>query len=105
MLFTLMVGTVFTILLVCYFFPYFVALGLSHPRDGSIAALNLLLGWTAFGWFATLFWALKTNGKPKAGRIIFLLIILATLGYLFAYYIAISNPDVAAHFDAVVTAK
>lgn len=45
------------LLLLVYFAPSFVALFREHPRFGTIALLNLCLGWTFIGWVIVLIWA------------------------------------------------
>lgn len=42
---------------VFYFAPSIIAWRFHHPRENSITLLNLLLGWTALGWIASLIWA------------------------------------------------
>jgi hypothetical protein len=53
-LFTALVGTFFTILLMAYFFPYMIALWGGSRNLQFIAVLNLLFGWCVVGWLATL---------------------------------------------------
>ena len=43
--------------LAVYFTPTLVAFGREHYNRGAIFVLNLLLGWTLFGWVAALVWA------------------------------------------------
>jgi len=40
-----------------YPLPGWIAFRGSHEKRGAILALNLLLGWTLFGWVAALAWA------------------------------------------------
>jgi uncharacterized membrane protein YhaH (DUF805 family) len=40
-----------------YFVPTLVAFGRRHHNRAAIAVLNLLLGWTFFGWAVALVWA------------------------------------------------
>ncbi len=42
-----------------YFIPTLVALSRKHRQKGLIFVLNLLLGWSVFGWIGTLIWASK----------------------------------------------
>lgn len=46
------------LLIACYFIPTIVAFARSHKDAPAIAAINLLLGWTVFGWFMAFIWAL-----------------------------------------------
>tara|TARA_B100001029_G_scaffold19193_1_gene12757 strand:+ start:177 stop:446 length:270 start_codon:yes stop_codon:yes gene_type:complete len=47
------------ILLIIYFLPSIIAFSRKCPSVWSITALNLFLGWTLFGWVASLVWALR----------------------------------------------
>lgn len=49
---------VFCIFLIVYFLPYIVARNRRHRNAQVIFVLNLLLGWTFFGWVILLIWAL-----------------------------------------------
>jgi hypothetical protein len=40
-----------------YFVPFFIAASNNHPQKLAIFALNLLTGWTFFGWGGALVWA------------------------------------------------
>ncbi|WP_332872999.1 superinfection immunity protein [Caulobacter hibisci] len=40
-----------------YLIPFWVAAGRGHPHKTPILILNLLLGWTVFGWIGALIWA------------------------------------------------
>jgi hypothetical protein len=52
-----------------YFAPSIVASNKSHPNSLAILALNLLLGWSFFGWAGALVWALmETNTDTKESR-------------------------------------
>jgi len=42
-----------------YMMPWFVALARSHSKATGIFVLNLLTGWTFFGWVAALVWAVS----------------------------------------------
>lgn len=48
-----------------YFLPIIIALGKRKQNSVAILVLNLLAGWTFFGWVIALVWAL-TADKPKA---------------------------------------
>jgi len=45
-----------------YFIPSMVAVKRNHRSKGGIMALNLLLGWTFFGWIGALVWSLSWPG-------------------------------------------
>jgi hypothetical protein len=47
-----------------YYMPSIIAARRKHQREKSIAALNLLLGWTGVGWCAALAWAMLGAGRP-----------------------------------------
>ncbi|HVI89463.1 MAG TPA: superinfection immunity protein [Dongiaceae bacterium] len=53
-------------LLIGYFLPSVLAGHFDHPRMVQIVALNLLLGWTLFGWIAAIVWASWGNRVPSA---------------------------------------
>ena len=55
-----------TLLLAVYFTPTLVAFGRDHYNRGAIFVLNLLLGWTLFGWVAALVWACMNPGTATA---------------------------------------
>lgn len=48
---------------VFYFIPAIVAGRRSHPNALAILALNVLLGWSFFGWAGALVWALTESAK------------------------------------------
>lgn len=56
------------ILLACYFFPTFVAMGRWHRNRAAIAVLNIFLGWTGLGWVAALVWACTSDTEPARVR-------------------------------------
>ena len=41
-----------------YFMPTVVAVARSHHRRLAIAAVNVFIGWTIFGWLVAYYWAL-----------------------------------------------
>ena len=49
-----------------YFLPAIIAVRRKCRSDAAIFVFNLLLGWTVFGWFAALSWALggRIRGRP-----------------------------------------
>ncbi|MBQ4646651.1 MAG: superinfection immunity protein [Candidatus Gastranaerophilales bacterium] len=49
------------IALAIYFIPLVVAYIRKHNDILPIAILNILLGWTFFGWLASLLWALNSD--------------------------------------------
>ena len=49
-----------------YFLPSVLAGHFDHPHMVQIVALNLLLGWTLFGWIAAIAWASWGNRVPSA---------------------------------------
>lgn len=106
MLFTILVGSLFTIFLVIYFFPYMMALGLGHNNLRVLAVVNLLFGWCIVGWFFSLLWALYgsmgNKGKTNIGRIVFLLALMVIFGYLSAFAVGRLCDGVQDHFAASV---
>ena len=52
-----------------YFVPTVIAAVNRHPHLLGVALLNLLLGWTGFGWAAALLWAVvPLTNKEDAER-------------------------------------
>ncbi len=47
-----------------FMLPTIIAARTRHPWAGSVAVLNMLAGWTVFGWFAALALALAHPGIP-----------------------------------------
>lgn len=58
--------TFFLFMLSLYFLPSYVALTRAHPNAASIFGVNLLFGWTVFGWLAVLLWS--CNGSVFSPR-------------------------------------
>lgn len=54
------------IVLVVYFLPSVIAVVRDARHQPAILALNLLLGWTIFGWIAALLWAVAEARKVSA---------------------------------------
>lgn len=54
----------FAALLIAYALPALVAIFRGHRNALAIAALNVMLGWTALGWIASFVWA-WTYVEPK----------------------------------------
>lgn len=73
---SLFVGFVFVLWIVCisvlsiafYFIPTVIAKVRNHNNIMAIVALNILGGWTLFGWTAAIVWALTDNVSPKKER-------------------------------------
>lgn len=53
--------------IVLYVWPWITAARLKHNNLASIAALNILLGWSLLGWVGSLVWA-YTNNKSHTGH-------------------------------------
>ena len=52
-----------------YFIPTVIATVNRHPHQLGVVLLNLLLGWTGFGWAAALVWAVvPLTNKEDAER-------------------------------------
>ena len=47
--------------LITYFIPFLVAIGRKHRFGVAIGLLNLFLGWTVLGWFASMIWAVNKD--------------------------------------------
>ena len=45
------------LILAVYFIPWFIAHDRKHPEKGTIAFLNILLGWTGVVWVIIFLWA------------------------------------------------
>lgn len=58
-----LMGVAFAILV--YIAPTLVANDRKHPDLSSIAAVNILLGWSLIGWVVALAWALKSTGSAQ----------------------------------------
>lgn len=50
-----------------YMAPTIVAIARRVPNAGSVAAINLLLGWSLVGWAMS--WALALRSRPRAFRV------------------------------------
>jgi hypothetical protein len=50
-----------------YFLPALLAFQSRHPKDNVIFWIDLLLGWTLFGWFAAFFWVMRGNDATSDG--------------------------------------
>ncbi len=55
-----------------YFVPSIIASARNHPHQGTILAMNLLLGWTFFVWIALILWAIVERPSNKWVTIPFL---------------------------------
>jgi hypothetical protein len=110
MTFTIFAGTILALSWILYFTPYMIALGRGHRSTLAISMVNLFFGWFIVGWIGALIWSLSnpsnnqpqiiintgdnssivpsvSQPKPQGGRILFLMALLAILGYLSAYSI------------------
>jgi hypothetical protein len=47
-----------------YLLPSIRAFQAKHAKRWRILLVNLLLGWTVVGWFATLIWATRKPAQP-----------------------------------------
>lgn len=54
------------VVLFIYLLPWFVAEQRGHPNAGSIAVINIFLGWTFVGWVVAL--AMACSGIPADSR-------------------------------------
>ncbi|MBR2068877.1 MAG: superinfection immunity protein [Candidatus Gastranaerophilales bacterium] len=50
---------------VIYFIPVIVANIRRHNNFGAIVVLNVVLGWTFFGWLAALLWSLNGDVEKE----------------------------------------
>jgi hypothetical protein len=55
------------VIIVLYFTPTVIALARKHADAPAIAAVNILLGWTVFGWFTAFIWSLA-DPAGRGGR-------------------------------------
>jgi hypothetical protein len=51
-----------------YCLPAIIASSRGHRQKTSITLVNLLLGWSVFGWIAALIWACTADVDPKLQR-------------------------------------
>ncbi len=56
---------VIIVALVIYVLPSLIADNRKHYNFKAILAVNILTGWTGFGWIAALVWALTNNVRPR----------------------------------------
>jgi hypothetical protein len=62
----IVLAIVVTIIALClYMFPLVIAWYREAPNKGSIAAINMLLGWTLVGWVVALAMALRDVPLPR----------------------------------------
>jgi ABC-type transport system involved in cytochrome c biogenesis permease component len=47
------------------FLPTMIAFLRKHHSSAAILALNILLGWTGFGWIAAFVWSLSWPGQER----------------------------------------
>jgi hypothetical protein len=50
-----------------YFLPALLAFQSRHTKDNAIFWIDLLLGWTLFGWFVAFFWVMRGNDTASDG--------------------------------------
>ena len=50
---------------VIYFIPCIIAYLRKHKNTLPILLMNVFLGWTFFGWLASLLWALNSDVEPE----------------------------------------
>jgi hypothetical protein len=58
------------VLAAVYFLPAIIAVRRRCRWDAAIFVFNLLLGWTVFGWFAALNWALGGRIRGKRTEVV-----------------------------------
>lgn len=63
---TVLLVAILIVSLLVYFLPSVVASKRRHRERGAIFVLNLLAGWTFFGWVAALVWSLTSNVEPES---------------------------------------
>lgn len=51
-----------------YLTPTIIALKLKQPNKRAVALVNLLLGWTVFGWIAAFILSLTGPAKEEGAR-------------------------------------
>jgi Superinfection immunity protein len=68
------------VLAAVYFVPAIIAVRRRCRRDAAIFVFNLLLGWTVFGWFAALNWALggRIRGSIRPTEVVALRVVERT---------------------------
>ena len=49
------------VLILIYITPSMIALGRKHRNGVAITVLNILAGWTFFGWIGSMVWACTDN--------------------------------------------
>jgi hypothetical protein len=57
-------GGALLVIAVLYFLPLLIALGRKVPNQGSVAVVNILLGWTLIGWVIALAMAARSVPAP-----------------------------------------
>lgn len=51
--------------MVIYFLPFVIANARKHASQWAIFFVNLLFGWTIFGWLICFIWAFGNPGHPQ----------------------------------------
>ena len=62
-------GIAFAIIgILIYVTPSIIAVKLRQPNKGTVALVNLLLGWTVFGWIAAFILSLTGPAKEEGSH-------------------------------------
>ena len=64
-----------------YFIPTWIGLGRRHEKLLSIFLVNLILGFTGFGWMIALLMATDYNGWVQLLMVVLFVSLLAMIGY------------------------
>lgn len=64
MTFSIALAMVALVLIFAYFIPTVIACARDHHNAGPIFLVNLLMGWTMFGWLAAFVWSLTATRRP-----------------------------------------
>ena len=54
------------VVLILYMLPTLIAFGREHPHRGTIAIVNILIGWTLIGWIVVFLWAALGRVEEQA---------------------------------------
>ena len=58
----------YTFSVVLYLAPIFIAIKLKQPNKLNVSLINILLGWTVFGWIAAFVLSLTGPGRDYKAR-------------------------------------
>lgn len=61
---TALAAVIVLAVIAAYWTPTFVAMGRKVPNQGSVAVVNLFLGWTVIGWVVALAMACRSVPRP-----------------------------------------